>query len=140
MAEPELVVRAALPTDFNFIRSTWLNGLRELPNGLPDVNWWPAHREYVEDQLFSPKNKILIAGASDDPHEILGYAVASEEVLEWVHVRKGLRGKGLAGVLLRELGFSHDKQPLSRWRTRDSRGKGIIPTLLLKYRPVELRK
>jgi hypothetical protein len=136
MSEPDLVLRAALPTDLNFIRRTWLSGLRETPNGLPDEQWWPAHRGYVESQLFSDRNKILIAGASDDPHEILGYAVASEKVLEWVHVRKGLRGKGLAGVLLRGLGFSQGAPPLTRWRTRDP---GLM-SLSLKYRPTELRK
>lgn len=140
--EPGLVLRAALGSDLNFIRRTWLSGLRELPNGLPDAQWWPAHRAYVEAQLLAEANKVIIAGASDDPHEILGYAVASEEVLEWVHVRKGLRGRGLAGELLRALGFSRERQPLARWRTPSSRGPGIqvIPTLLLKHRPSELRK
>jgi hypothetical protein len=132
--EPQLVLRAALTSDLNFIRRTWLSGLRELPNGLPDGFWWPAHRGYVEGQMFSADNKILIAGATDDPHEILGYAVASEKVLEWVHVRKGLRGQGLAGTLLRGLGFSPDNRPLSRWRTKYSRN------LQFGYRPEELRK
>jgi hypothetical protein len=94
----------------------------------------------VERQLFSDNNRIIVLGASDAPvnsrgeHEILGYAVASKEVLEWVHVRKGLRGNGLAGVLLRELGFSLTSRPLSRWRTR------VSTSLALQYRPTELRK
>lgn len=134
MPDPELVLRAALPNDLNFIRRTWFSGLRDTPNGLPDAYWWPAHRAYVEDQLASPTTNILIAGATDDPHEILGYAVASEKVLEWIHVRKGLRGRGLAGVLLRALGFSHDKRPLSRWRTRAGSSLSVM------YRPTELRK
>jgi hypothetical protein len=134
--DPALVIRAALPSDLNFIRRTWLSGLHELPNGLPDDQWWPAHRAYVENQLFSEANKVLIAGASDDPHEILGYVVASQKVLEWVHVRKGLRERGLAGALLRELGFSPGNPPLTRWRTRDP---GLF-RLTLKYRPQELRK
>lgn len=133
--EPQLVLRAALNSDLNYIRRTWLSGLREMPNGLPDAQWWPAHREYVEQQLFGDHNKILIAGASDDPHEILGYAVASEKVLEWVHVRKGLRGRGLAGELLRSLGFSRERQPLARWRSHWSRGR-----LHLVHRPMEVRK
>lgn len=132
--EPDLVLRAALTSDLNFIRRTWLSGLREAPNGLPDLYWWPAHRAYVEARLFSADNKVLIAGATDDPHEILGYAVASEKVLEWVHVRKGLRGNGLAGVLLRELGFSQQQPPLTRWRTHS------YPALVVRYRPSELRK
>lgn len=134
MSEPELVLRSALPSDLNFIRRTWLSGLRETPSGLPDVNWWPAHREYVEDCLFSANHKVLIAGASDDPHEILGYAVASEKVLEWVHVRKGLRGKGLAGVMLRSLGFLPERPPMTRWRTRAAEVLSVL------YRPTELRK
>lgn len=136
MSEPELVLRSALPSDENFIRRTWLSGLRELPNGLPDVHWWAAHRAYVEACLTDPAIKILIAGGSDDPHEILGYAVASEKVLEWVHVRKGtLRGRGLAGTLLRALGFSRDLPPMARWRTHQSRDR-----LVLLHRPRELAK
>lgn len=134
--EPGLVLRAALTSDLNFIRRTWLSGLRETSNGLPDAQWWPAHRDYVEGQLFAEHNKILIAGASDDPHEILGYAVASKEVLEWVHVRKGLRRRGLAGTLLGALGFSRESPPRTRWRTPSTqRGP-----LTLLYRPAELRK
>lgn len=135
MPDPELVLRSALPTDENFIRRTWLSGLRSEPNGLPDRFWWPAHRSYVEEALTSPDFRILIAGASDDPHEILGYAVAGAEVLEWVHIRNGLRGKGLAGVLLRALGFSREAPPQARWRTQFSRGR-----LVLLHRPMELRK
>jgi GNAT superfamily N-acetyltransferase len=144
MPEPGVVVRAALPSDLNFIRRTWLSGLRELPNGLPDEFWWPAHRAYVERQLFSDDNRVIVLGASDAPvnvrgeHEILGYAVASKDVLEWVHVRKGLRGNGLAGVLLRALGFGKvvsEARPLCRWRTSLASQR-----LFLKYRPSELRK
>lgn len=102
---------------------------------MPDEFWWPAHRAYVERCLFSDDHKVLILGASDDPHEILGYAVATKEVLEWVHVRKGLQDNGLAGVLLRELGFNLSKPLLSRWRTRASTSR-----LKLHYRPSELRK
>lgn len=134
--DPDLVLRAALPSDLNFIRRTWLSGLRDAPNGLPDAQWWPAHREYVEAQLFSPNNRVLIAGATDDPHEILGYAVASEKVLEWVHVRKGLRGRGLAGSMLHWLGFSRERPPLVRWRTNSTRNR---VHLLLQYRPADLR-
>jgi hypothetical protein len=130
-----VVLRAALPSDLNFIRRTWLSGLRELPNGLPDEFWWPAHRQYVERCLFSDDHTVNILGASDDPHEILGYAVASKEVLEWVHVRKGLRGNGLAGVLLRAAGFSLISKPSTRWRTRSSQAH-----LAVVYRPSELRK
>lgn len=133
--DPGVVVRSALPSDLNFIRRTWLSGLRELPNGLPDEFWWPAHRAYVERCLFNDNHTVNILGASDDPHEILGYAVASKEVLEWVHVRKGLRGNGLAGVLLRAAGFSRDNPPNTRWRTRASSS-----ALRTSYRPQELRR
>lgn len=135
MSEPGLILRASVGSDLNFIRRTWLSGLRELPNGLPDEQWWPAHRAYVEAQLFSAANKILIAGASDDPHEILGWAVASKDVLEWVHVRKGLRAKGLAGVLLRNLGFSPDGPPQTRWRNHFASSH-----LTFNFSPWELRK
>ncbi len=131
---PEVLLRAALESDLNFIRRTWLSGLREAPNGLPDAQWWPAHRDYVEQQLFSAANRVMIAGATDDPHEILGYAVAGQDVVEWVHVRKGLRGNGLAGVLLRSLGFSAARPPLARWRNQWSRNR-----LHLLHRPAELR-
>lgn len=129
------IIRAALPTDLNFIRRTWLSGLRELPNGLPDAQWWPAHRAYIEACLLGePAYTIIILATSDDPHEILGYAVAHEDVVEWIYVRPGLRRHGFAGILLRWLEFSEERKPLSRWRTKTS---GAVKH---RYQPRELRK
>jgi len=125
-----VVIRNAVPTDLNYIRRTWLTGLRDAPNGLPDQFWWPAHRGYVESRLGDAAFSVVIAAAADDPHEILGYAVASKDVLEWVYVRKGLRSRGLAGELLRAVGVRPGID--SRWHPPRN--------LRLSYRPRELRR
>lgn len=122
MAEDSGVLVQAVTNkrQLHFIWRTWLSGLREAPNGLPDEFWWPAHRGYIEQQLTDPQNVVLLAVAADAPDEILGWVVARPgERLEWVFVRPGLRGNGLAGILLRAAKVP-DPTP-SRWRRVNSR-------------------
>lgn len=127
----DVLIRNAVASDLNFIRRTWLSGLMEFPSGLPKIIWDRAHREYVEGQLADPDNAVLIAAASDNTHEILGWVVARPDArLEWVHVRKGnVRGMGLAGLLLRAA-RTPDPAPV-RWRDRSNR-------LRTKYAPRKL--
>lgn len=94
MTDPVLL-RPMVPADEAYIMATWLRDLRDAdPSGLPDDLWFPAHRAFIE-RLFRDRSvAIVIASAADEPTEILGYVVAEPgEVLEWIHVRKQLRGK-----------------------------------------------
>jgi GNAT superfamily N-acetyltransferase len=82
--------------------STWLRDLRDAdPSPLPDDLYFPAVRTLVERLLGDPQVRCTIAAAADVPDEILGYVVAiPKELVVWTHVRKGLRGRGLAKLLL----------------------------------------
>jgi len=100
-----VLIRNVAPGDLNFLFATWLRDLRDADaSALPDDLWFTAHRAFIERQFADPAVKVLVACAADQPNEILGYVVAEpSEVLQWVFVRKGLRGQGLAKRLLQEV-------------------------------------
>lgn len=114
-----------VPGDLAYVFSTWLRDLRDAdPSGLPDDLWFPAHRAFVERLLGEKSTLALVASAADAPTEILGYVVArvapsGAESLEWIHVRKPLRGKGLAKRLLVAAAVSETTP--ARWSTPSSR-------------------
>lgn len=105
MTTDPVLIRNVSPGDVNFLFATWLRDLRDADaSALPDDLWFTAHRAYIERLMADPDIKVLIACAADQPNEILGYVVAKpDEVLQWVFVRKGLRGQGLAKRLLNEV-------------------------------------
>jgi GNAT superfamily N-acetyltransferase len=97
-----VVLRAFAPGDLAYMMSTWLRELRDAdPGPMPDDLFFPAHRALIERLLVDPTVRCTIAAAADEPDEILGYVVAiPKELVLWTHVRKGLRGRGLAKLLL----------------------------------------
>lgn len=97
-----VVLREFAPGDLAYLMSTWLRDLRDAdPSPLPDDLYFPAVRSLVERLLADPQVRCTIAAAADVPDEILGYVVAiPKELVVWTHVRKGLRGRGLARLLL----------------------------------------
>ena len=105
MTDSAVMLREFAPGDLAYMMSTWLRDLRDAdPSPLPDDLYFPAVRGLVERLLVSPSVRCTIAAAADQPDEILGYAVAiPQELLVWVHVRKGLRKRGLAKLMLQEL-------------------------------------
>lgn len=102
MSDDAILLRDFAPGDFAYLMSTWLRELREAdPSPIPDDLYFPAVRQLVERLLGDPQVRCTIAAAADMPNEILGYVVAiPKELLIWTHVRKGLRGRGLAKMLL----------------------------------------
>lgn len=100
--EEAVLLRAFAPGDLAYLMSTWLRDLRDAdPSPLPDDLYFPAVRALIERVLGDPQVRCTIAAAADVPAEILGYVVAiPKELLIWTHVRKGLRGRGLAKLLL----------------------------------------
>lgn len=108
MLESEVLIRPYNPSisgEEGYVLGTWLHDLRDAdPSGLPDDYWFPAHRRYAEHVLGDPAAVALVAVPSDGSPDILGYAVALPESLEWVHVRKPFRKRGLANLLLRRAG------------------------------------
>lgn len=100
-----VLLREFAPGDTAYVMSTWLRDLRDFdPGPLPDDLFFAAHRPMVERLLASPTVRCTVAAAADAPQEILGYVVAiPEELLIWAHVRKPLRRRGLAKLLLQSL-------------------------------------
>lgn len=100
--EEAVLLREFAPGDLAYLMSTWLRDLRDAdPSPLPDDLYFPAVRALVERLLSDSTVRCTIAAASDMPDEILGYVVAiPRELVIWTHVRKGLRGRGLAKLLL----------------------------------------
>jgi hypothetical protein len=97
-----ILLREFAPGDLAYLMSTWLRDLRDAdPSPLPDDLYFPAVRALIERLMTDPQVRCTIAAAADQPGEILGYVVAiPKELLVWTHVRKGLRGRGLAKLLL----------------------------------------
>lgn len=133
-----VLIRQYVPGDEGYVYSNWLRDLRDAdPSGLPDELWFPPHRAWIDRLLADPDVTVLIAAAADQPNEILGFIVARpHEVLEWVHVRRDLRKKGLARRLL----TAADCPPgtPARWSTPQSRERLRNPNrsrLLRSNRP-----
>ena len=103
--EEAVILREFAPGDLAYLMSTWLRDLRDAdPSPLPDDLFFPAQRALIERLLVDPTVRCTIAAAADMPDEILGYVVAiPKEVVLWTHVRKALRGRGLAKLLLLSL-------------------------------------
>lgn len=104
-SEDAVLLRAFAPGDLAYVMSTWLRDLRDAdPSPLPDDLYFPAVRALIERLLADPRVRCTIAAASDKPEEILGYVLAiPKELVLWTHVRKGLRGRGLAKLLLQSV-------------------------------------
>lgn len=97
--------RNAVAGDLNYIFATTLRDMRDADgSALPDEDWFPAHRAYLERTLADPAVECRVLCAWDDHNEILGYCISRpEKELIWCHVRKGpLRRRGLAKRLLSE--------------------------------------
>lgn len=100
--DDSVILREYAPGDEAYLMSTWLRDLRDAdPSPLPDDLYFPALRALIMRLLASPLVRCTIAAAADRPDEILGYVVAiPKELLIWTHVRKPLRRRGLAKLLL----------------------------------------
>lgn len=105
MSDDTVIFREYAPADEAYLMATWLRDLRDSdPSPLPDDLFFPAMRALITRLLASPQVRCTVAAAADKPSEILGYALAiPQELLLWVHVRKPLRRRGLAKMLLQEM-------------------------------------
>lgn len=106
MTDEAVILREFAPGDTAYLMSTWLRDLRDAdPSPLPDDLFFPAQRALIERLLAQPEVRCTIAAAADRPDEILGYTVAIPgELLIWTQVRKPLRRRGLAKLMLAHLG------------------------------------
>jgi len=97
----DTVVREFIPSDYNYIISTWIRGLKNTtPLG---QEWYDAHRVFINRCLSSDKMVVKILAAADDPNEILSYIVGLKDQLAvWVYTKKAFRNMGLASKLIVE--------------------------------------
>lgn len=105
MTDDPILFREYAPGDEAYLMSTWLRDLRDAdPSPVPDDLFFEAHRSLVERLMADPTVRCTVAAATDNPREIFGYVVAiPQELLVWIHVRKPLRRRGLAKMLLQEV-------------------------------------
>lgn len=98
----DVILREYAPADEAYVLSTWLRDLRDAdPSPVPDDLFFGAHRALVDRLMADPAVSFTVAAAADNPREIFGYVVAiPSELLLWVHVRKPLRRRGLAKLML----------------------------------------
>lgn len=101
-----LDIRDWLPSDTGYIMETWLADLRDNDRGfLPNDIWFPAHRACIERVLDSGKVKVKVLCDKIDPNVIVGYIVADDNFIHWIHIRRGKwRGCGLAKYLMEQTG------------------------------------
>lgn len=97
-----VILREYAPGDEAYLMSTWLRDLRDAdPSPVPDDLFFETHRALIQRLLADPAVSFTVAAAADDPNEIFGYTVAiPKELLIWTHVRKPLRRRGLARMML----------------------------------------
>lgn len=101
----DVILREYAPGDEAYLMSTWLRDLRDAdPSPVPDDLFFGAMRPLVDRLMADPTVRCTIAVATDNPREIFGYVVAiPQELLIWVHVRKPLRRRGLAKLMLAQV-------------------------------------
>lgn len=104
LSKDELVmVRDGAPSDFPFIMSTWLKGLRFgnswfsfIPSGI----YYKFYSKVIETLLYQERTKVKIACLKDDPDVILGYSVFSDTSIHWAFVKKAWRKIGIANSIV----------------------------------------
>lgn len=104
MNKSELIShRSYLPTDKNFILSTWLKGYQ---GGLKWFRKTPRktfHDNYkkVIEALMQART-IKVACLKEDPDVIVGYCVYRGDLVDWVYIKEDWRKIGIAKDLLPE--------------------------------------
>lgn len=85
-------IREGLPSDHNFIYSTWLNGLYYGNSWFkltPKHEFMKFYHQIIERLLA--RSAIRIACLKEDRDVILGYAVIEGNVLHWTHTKPAWR-------------------------------------------------
>lgn len=106
IAKKDLIhIRPGSLEDFNFIKATWLNGLRYGNSWftfIPKEIYYEAYSKVVDYLLYNPKTSIMIACLKNDPQVILGYSIVETDngVLHWIYVRSRWRSIKLSKDLV----------------------------------------
>jgi len=96
------LVRDARESDFPFIYSTWLKGLRfgnEVFTLIEQNSYFKHYHKVIEVILHRPDTAIKVACLKDDPETILGYSILGDDMVHYVHVKQAFRGFGIGKAL-----------------------------------------
>lgn len=98
-------IRMAVAGDINFIKSTWLHGLRYGNSWftfIPKEIYFEAYSKIIEYVLMSPNTIVSVACLKEDKDVILGYAVYTNgyDCLHWSYVKSAWRKIGIAKELV----------------------------------------
>ncbi len=93
-----------LPEQYTaMVFSKWLRSLRFGNDWFKDIGsdaYYKHYHNYLGRLLSSPDSIIRLAVLSDNHDIALGFSVNRKEVLDYVHVHKDYRGKGIAKKLM----------------------------------------
>ena len=99
---PPYAIRQALPSDLQFVFSSWVSSMR---GGEPfcscDRNWFSAAQHALISRLLQ-RSTIVIACNEEDPDQIFGYAVFEprNSVIHYIYIKQMFRGVGICRSLI----------------------------------------
>ncbi len=109
-------LRAGRAADAPFVHTTWRRHYRrrnESIQRVPDLVY-AAEQRIAIDAILA-RSALLVVCDAADADLIAGYVVAEGPSLHWIHVKDGMRGYGLARMLVQALAgplcwYTHETQ------------------------------
>jgi|ERR1017187_600191 GNAT superfamily N-acetyltransferase len=98
-----VTLRPSVPTDKNFIYSTWLKGLyygNDWFKAIDQDVYFVNYQNTLNSILAKPGTIVTVACLKDDLDVILGYSVSHGEYLDWIWVKPIWRNLGIATDLV----------------------------------------
>ena len=93
-----------LPDDYQaLIYSRWLRSLRfgnDYYRLIEKDAYYATYHSYIERLLDHPDAVVRLAVLHDDADIVLGFCVSRGSILDYVHVHKDMRRKGIARKLI----------------------------------------
>lgn len=95
----DFVLRAARGEDLPFIFNSFLKSYRDAPavSGVPNTLYYDGQHALIERLLKD--GKAIVACATDDPEQIMGYGIGGASVIHWIYVKHPFRGFGIGKAL-----------------------------------------
>lgn len=124
-------LRQAIPSDINFIYSTWLDSYRydsTIGKSCPNSTFYPNYQQVIDNLLKD--SDVLVACHDESPEVIFGYLVYDSDIIHYCFVKQAFRELGLAYAMWREAQF-----PLTFTHKTLSLEPILIKHKELKYNP-----
>ena len=94
----------ALPESYKaLIYSKWLRSLRygnDYFKLIDQKAYFRVYHKYIERVLTSPGSVVRLAVLGDDSDVVLGFSVSHGDTMDYIHVHKDYRRKGIGTSLL----------------------------------------